>query len=87
MSESIKKTHCAYCWSPVDIYGHNNGCPVPVGTKEAMNEWQRGYRYGFEDNFIPWGCLRNYSLTFQYGWRDGKAKIDRLVDIAAQSMT
>ena len=49
-----------------------------------MVQWQRGFDYGFRDNFLAWYQLRYYSLPFQYGYRVGKAEIDELVDCVAQ---
>ncbi len=62
---------CQYCWRPTEIDGHNPGCPIEVGTPEAMLEWKRGYQYGWNDNSIPWYRERYYSATFLYGHRVG----------------
>lgn len=50
-----------------------------------LTEREKGYRFGFDDNYIePWR-YRYYSQEYILGYLTGKAEIDRLVDEAAQS--
>lgn len=44
-----------------------------------------GYRVGFADIFLKWYELNHYSVEFRAGYREGKDKIDQLVDDAAQA--
>lgn len=74
---------CQYCWRPTSIGGHNDGCPVI--SPELMAQWKEGFDYGWEDNIIQQYNARYYPPTFYLGYRAGKAKIDELVDNAAQS--
>ena len=64
--------------------GHNDGCPILIGTLEAMAEWKKGRDYGFGDNFIAWYQVKHYPSPFQCGYRVGKTEIDELVDRVAQ---
>jgi hypothetical protein len=49
------------------------------------HEWSRGYRFGFDDNYIePWRhCY--YSNAFIRGYEAGKAEINRLIDEAVEA--
>jgi hypothetical protein len=86
---------CNFCWRPSDYPVkagedfHNDGCPLGMNPQpspeEAMVEWRKGYRYGFDDNYIPPWRYDYYTASFFYGWRAGKADIDRLVDEVAQA--
>ena len=73
---------CDYCKSYPS--GHKEGCPVELGTPQAMAEWERGYTYGWEDNLIQWYDERYYSKSFIRGYYVGKNAIDTLVDKVAQ---
>jgi hypothetical protein len=68
---------------------HNEGCPVGgediFNHEAAMAEWEKGYQYGFDDNYIESYRYQYYSKTFILGWAAGKAEIDRCVEIAAES--
>ena len=76
-------TSCSFCWRPVRFGGHNEGCPVLIGTPEAMEEWRRGRSFGFEDNIInPAQLSRHYPITWVLGYRAGKAEIERQVECA-----
>ena len=85
MAGSVSSTRCYFCHRPHSIGGHNIGCPVLDPTGENMASWDRGYTYGFDDNTIRDGQWRNYSASFNLGWRVGKAEIDRLVEGAFYS--
>lgn len=87
MAETMggKQCSCFYCRRPRSLGGHNDGCPVLDPTGRAMDEWNRGYDYGFDDNHIPAYRYQNYSLAFIYGWIKGKSEIDRLVEAAYYS--
>ena len=86
-------TKCEYCWRPANYRPHpeeglhNEGCPAGSGVnpERALEEWQAGYHFGFQDNYIQWWQYRYYSRSFLLGWRAGKNEIDCLVDQAAQS--
>ena len=52
---------------------------------ETVTDYGRGFAIGFDDKIMHWWQLRNYSIEFQRGYRDGKAKIDEMVDDVAQS--
>ena len=52
--------------------------------KQALTEWEKGYHFGFDDNYIESWCYRHYSKEYILGYLAGKAEIDRLVDDAAQ---
>lgn len=75
-------THCQYCWTTGE---HQEGCPAISNEPKAIEEWERGYAYGWDDNTIRWPHSRHYSETFLLGYRLGKYEIDILVDEAAQS--
>lgn len=80
----MAEDRCQHCWRPATSDGHNAGCPIELGTPEAMVEWERGYDYGWDDNHIQWYEERYYTRTFIHGYRVGKTTIDELVDQAAQ---
>ncbi len=95
MAATAEVKRCKYCWRPADCPPgpvmtlnrfHNKGCPQSCDAlPSAMAEWEEGYDFGFDDNYIkPWR-YRNFSVTFLMGYRVGKAEIDRLVDEAVQS--
>ena len=69
---------CKYCCRSTETDEHKDGCP----TKDAgaLAEWERGYQYGFEDNFVPYWIIAKYSPAFRLGYRVGKTEIDRLVE-------
>ena len=76
---------CEKCWCPSDI-GHNVGCPHhPDAAVNAQFEWEKGWAYGFDDNYIDPCFYNNYNKSFIFGYRQGKAEIDALVDDAAQN--
>jgi len=91
---------CKYCWYCRVGFGdkfHNDGCPDPLflnrgkfieeevaDQKRRMSEWEKGRTYGFNDNRIEWWQYRHYSPSFILGYRDGKAEIDHLVELAVQ---
>lgn len=74
-----RKTRCAHCDSKED---HLGVCPIKVGTPKAMAEWQAGWDYGYEDNYLASWQVLLYSAQFQLGYRLGKDEIDRLVERA-----
>ncbi len=49
------------------------------------SDYDFGYRVGFADCIIQWDSLRCYTIEFQRGYNKGKAKIDEMVDDAAQA--
>lgn len=75
---------CQYCWRPVHVDGHNDGCPLLSGTEEALAVWEKGYDYGWSDEWIHWYERRYYTATFLLGYQVGKGAINQLVDEAAQ---
>lgn len=73
---------CTKCWCPENL-GHNVGCPNhPQALSTAQADYDRGYRDGFAEE-SDWYPSNNKS--YNYGFRSGKAEIDRLVDDEAQS--
>lgn len=95
-NEGNKKC-CKYCWRPTDCPPgppmthhrfHNEGCPIGdtllVNPKDAMAEWERGWAYGFDDNYIEPHRYRYYTTTFILGWRVGKAEIDHCVECVVE---
>jgi hypothetical protein len=98
MATSKEYKGCKYCRRPADCPPgpvmthhrfHNEGCPVGgegiCDSEAAMAEWERGYAYGFGDNFIEPHRYVFFSKTFVLGWAAGKAEIDYCVEIAAES--
>jgi len=77
MAASSGGERCKFCRRGEGL--HHEGCPSFNGTTA---EWQEGYRFGFDDNYIESWWLRHYTATFLMGYRAGKAEIDRLVEIA-----
>ncbi len=66
---------------------HPRACPMSTGLlggpdQTKLSEWERGYRYGFEDNYIQPYHLGNYSLSFCLGYELGKNEINRQVERA-----
>ncbi len=81
--------HPAHCTGPVGTENrfHNSGCPegdLTLSPGDAMAEWERGHRYGFDDNYIAPHRRQYYSKSFILGWYAGKMEIDFLVDVAAE---
>ncbi len=74
---------CEFCWNPDG--GHNEGCPVTMGTKAAMELWEQGRSFGFNGGYLPPHALRFYSLSFILGYRSGKQEINNLADEAFQT--
>ena len=77
-----KGGRCEYCWNRLGQ--HNEGCPVEIGMPEAMEEWNRGYEYGFADNYWPYYWY-SPKKTYVLGYIAGRAEIDRRVEIAVEN--
>lgn len=74
---------CEYCRRPGELGGHNEGCPVEIGTSEAMAEWNRGWRQGFHgDHHIKWWEREYYPLTWLLGQDVGYREICVAIEYA-----
>ena len=82
-----ERIFCQYCWNPHG--NHNEGCPISVGTLEAMVKWEAGRNQGFHDgvinDYIPWYWWDRYDKSFIYGYRVGQTEIEGQIAIAAES--
>ncbi len=100
MAASERSAQCKYCGRRRMGFGdkfHNDGCPDPLfvargntmefevaDQKRRMAEWEEGYQYGFEDNYIHPYSLKLHSSSFALGYGIGKERIDRLVEQAVE---
>ncbi|KKR36227.1 MAG: hypothetical protein UT69_C0033G0002 [Candidatus Yanofskybacteria bacterium GW2011_GWE1_40_10] len=82
MATTTGGERCEFCWRPISVSGHNDGCPILVGTPLAMVEWESGWREGSGDNYLRAYQLRYHAPSWRLGYRAGKAEIDRLVEEA-----
>lgn len=73
-----EKMACNMCWHP-DAGKHNDGCPQLNGDLE---EFKKGQAEGFNGEVLLWHELRNYSLSFRYGYRAGRNEIEGLIEDA-----
>ena len=68
---------------------HHRACPMRTGLLDnpdpvKLAEWQAGWDYGFEDNYLMWWQLDHYSPSWQLGYRLGKDETDRLIERAVE---
>ncbi len=80
-----QRCSCFYCHCPATIGGHNEGCPILDPSGVAMDDWNRGYDYGLDDQHIRSHQYSGYPAALIMGWSVGKAKIDQLVEDAYYS--
>lgn len=89
MTTDTRSETCEFCWRPSHVGGHNEGCPIKIGTKVAREEWERGYQHGFHWDLDDYGAIQPYqygfySKTYLLGYRAGEAEIEELVDQARE---
>ncbi len=65
------------------ILGYNVGKAEILVREKA--DFEAGYAYGFDDNNIQWHHRDGYTPAFLRGHREGKAKIDELVEDAIEA--
>lgn len=83
----MSKDRCTKCYCPNDIYpGHNTGCPDhPDSNEEHQRQFDKGYQFGYDDNYIEPCFYKNYNKSYILGYRAGKDKCDDMIDEAAQA--
>lgn len=72
---------CKYCWQ---VEGHNELCPIKIGSQRAMEVWQEGWEVGRMDKdnhptFVV-GPVSNPMSTWNLGYRIGALKRERLIE-------